>query len=151
MLQDTKAKSLKSADKWLKSTDKLQGFLLRASKEKHLHRLIEQASGVNFSAFSIVRSQGQTLILQSSNAAVATQLRLSESNIIDEVYRSQDWAGSFAEVKVQVRPSYQKSYRQREPLRRISENNSKLLADTAKHSQDPRLKSILERLAKHRR
>ena len=153
MLQDSKAKSfktLKSADKWLKNGDELKKLFQKQQYEQNLKQILCEASGLDDESFYVASSTESTLLLQTNNAVVATQLRLASKELISKLNETSIWKNKFDKVKVVVRPLYQKQRSSQKSLQGISTENADLLEEVASYTEDPKLKAVLKRIAQHR-
>lgn len=150
MLQDSKAKSIQSTDKWLKNTDKLKAYYLKQQKEQRLLQIVCEATGIKAEGLFISSSDSNELILQTNNAVLATQIRLASKQILNQIAQSALWSNSFDKLKINVRPLYQKQRSRQDTMRQISPENAQLLEDIAGYTENPKLKDVLLRLAKHR-
>jgi hypothetical protein len=150
MLQDSTGKPLRPQDKRLKNGDKLQAIQYRIEKEKRLVSMISETTGLDCKSIFVSNSEGDVLVLQTTNSSVATQLRLSANNILEKITQESITGKRYNSIKVQVRPLYQKQRSKQKTMRSISKENAALLEETAQHSDNPKLKAVLERLAQHR-
>ena len=94
MLQDSKPKTPQSADKWLKNTDKLHTLYLKQQKELVLKEIICRRTGLQTDAFYIAAIHAETLVLQTNNATIATQLRMASSEILSVISDDNQWKNS---------------------------------------------------------
>ena len=151
MLQDSKPKTPHSADKWLKNTDKLHTLYLKQQKELVLTEIICRKTGLQTDTFYIAAIHAETLVLQTNNATIATQLRMASSEILSVISDDNQWKKRLTKLKVNVRPFYQKQRAKHKKLRRISPENSELLEEVAGYTEDPKLKEVLLRISRHRK
>jgi len=150
MLQDYKAKTMQSTDKWLKNTDKLKAYYAKQAKEQLLLSIISAESGIDERSFFISSSESNILVLQTNNGVIATQLRLASSQLLSQLSNNALWGGKFDSIKVNIRPHYHKQRTQQDKMRNMSEKNARLLEEVANYSENPKLKEVLLRIAKHR-
>src|SRR5690606_28349195 len=129
MLQDTLRKTLLPLDKRLKKGDGLHNLMQRVERDNQLAACIRDITQLPENSFFVVSSEGACLLLNCTSASVATQLRMMNSDILQQLQKKQ--AVSFKELKVQVRPMYQKKRIKHAALRKISKANASLLRETA--------------------
>ena len=158
MLQDSKAKSfktLKSADKWLKNTDELTKIHRKQQIEQSLKNILCAGTGLANDSFYIASSgsenkNDEVLLLQTNNAVIATQIRMISEQLLSQIEENKYWRGKFTSLKVVVRPMYHKERSSQQIMKGMSVENANLLDEAAEHCENPKLKAVLKRLAKHR-
>lgn len=154
MLQDSNKKTLNSAAEWLKKSDGLASFARRQQQDqalktfltKHIEDLQQFQDD-----FYIASTEEKKLCLHTSSALVASQLRLHQNLILQELQSEAAWKGSFTKLKVMVRPNFKKELSVQKKLPQISAETSSMLEQNAENIDHPELKRALQKLARQGR
>ncbi len=153
MLQDKPPYKSQIKDKRYKNHDEtnsqqLAVYRARHANETELANSIARHCGMEAKGFYVNSASPPTLLIQTGNAVLATQLRHHHQAILD-IVNSKKGIDLFSRLKVEVRPIYQKRYSQQARMRKISQSNAALLESLAESSTDLKMKEVLKRLAQH--